>query len=311
MDGIQQLCSTDKPIAISKKSQKYLLKLMQPELLSQKDLLPSVKKPQKLHLNFLDGLRGFAAFYVVLHHLLRIDTTNGMPNWLIKVTRFTEFGHTMVAIFIVLSGFSLMLPVALSENHQIRGGFGEYIKRRSLRILPAYYSALLLSLVGLLFTPAGIIFLQGGNHKILNDKAFLDNFQLLNLLAHVLLLHNLYPQWSFSINMALWSVATEWQIYFLFPLILLPIWRRFGNASALVVGFGLGLIPSLFPLQDVQGACFWYVGLFALGQVSAAFAVSRFLRPDANIMVANVYQRKQFSGNLLMVSVLLSLWLWT
>ncbi|MBC8102879.1 MAG: acyltransferase [Cytophagales bacterium] len=136
----------------------------------------AAQKPPKIHLDFLDGLRGLAAFYVVIHHLLGNGATNGAPVWVGRFVALTAFGHTMVAIFIVLSGFSLMLPIALSSDRRLQGGFGEYVRRRSFRILPPYYAAVLLSLAGLLLTPAGLDFLHGSSSRPASRDAFLANF---------------------------------------------------------------------------------------------------------------------------------------
>src|SRR5215218_948233 len=78
-----------------------------------------------------------------------------------------------------------------------------------------------------------------------------------------------------SINMAHWSVATEWQIYFLFPLLLLPLWRRFGSACAVAAAAVVGLLPHfLLPeSRNLDWACPWFLGLFAMGMaVADAFA---------------------------------------
>ena len=93
--------------------------------------------PSPIHLDFLDGLRGLSALFVVLHH-----ATGGVPRedvsrWLFRITSLLFLdGHYAVAVFIVLSGFSLMLPVVRSPDHRLRGGFLGYLKRCAWRILP-------------------------------------------------------------------------------------------------------------------------------------------------------------------------------
>ena len=41
-----------------------------------------------------------------------------------------------------------------------------------------------------------------------------------SLLSHLFLLHNLNASWIYDFNGTLWSIATEWQIYFVFALLL-------------------------------------------------------------------------------------------
>ena len=79
-----------------------------------------------MRLLFLDGLRGLSATYVVLFHAhWQIDwgyqpaPLRGVAAW---VSACLNHGHAAVAIFIVLSGYSLMLPVARSGGFVIPGG---------------------------------------------------------------------------------------------------------------------------------------------------------------------------------------------
>jgi peptidoglycan/LPS O-acetylase OafA/YrhL len=119
--------------------------------------------------------------------------------------RAFSYGHYSVAVFIVLSGFCLALPVALSPDRQLRGGFGRYIRRRALRILPPYFAALflfiaLIAVTPLLQTPAGTAW----DSKIPMTKGA--------VLSHVALIHNVIPGLNYRIDGPMWSVATEWQI---------------------------------------------------------------------------------------------------
>ena len=108
-------------------------------------------QPGRVRLAFLDGLRGLSALYVTVFH---IGLPAGLPPPLIFALGWSRFGHSVVGIFIVLSGYSLMLPVARSKNGQFRGGVWNYLKRRAFRILPPYYAALALSIAALLLAHA-------------------------------------------------------------------------------------------------------------------------------------------------------------
>jgi len=103
----------------------------------------------RVKLEFLDGLRGLAAFYVLLHHLY---DPFGIPRALTYPLSILRFGHYAVGAFIVLSGYCLMLPIVRSTDGKISGGTFHFFKRRAMRILPPYYAALILSLVWLFST---------------------------------------------------------------------------------------------------------------------------------------------------------------
>jgi peptidoglycan/LPS O-acetylase OafA/YrhL len=215
-----------------------------------------------LRLEYLDGLRAAAALYVVLFHAGLCFSPDPVPRWARNLQCALSFGHDAVAVFIVLSGYCLMLPVARAQGQLLRG-LGSYFARRSWRILPPYFAAVFLSLLLLLAAPV----LQTPTKTIWDDS--MPAFSFGAITSHLLLVHNLFPAWVHTINGPLWSVATEWQIYFFFPLLLLPIWRHFGQVASLVAAFTIGgsliwLAPSV-----ASSANSWYLGLFCLGMCAA------------------------------------------
>ena len=219
----------------------------------------------RLRLEFLDGLRGLAALYVVLFHAAQLSTFDDRHIDALLVWRL---GHPAVSVFIVLSGFSLMLPVARSGLKELRGGTASYFKRRAWRILPPYYAALIFSSVFLVVAHAA----KYHSASALSDKVVSVQLSSGSLLSHLLLVHNLSRVWIEAIDVPMWSVATEWQIYFFLPALLLPVWRRFGVWAMTAVGFAVGLLPHylLTPAANFDWACPWYLGLFATGMCGAA-----------------------------------------
>ena len=227
------------------------------------ELPPQRAGRPSLRLEFLDGLRGLAALYVVVFHLFNCD---GLPRWATLCLLPLHMGHNAVTVFIALSGFSLMIPVVLSQDRALKGGTLGYLKRRAWRIMPPYYAALAVSLLVLAISPEGLAFVHG-----VRDREWMMNFSLLPLVSHLFLFHNLQLAWSNPINVPMWSVATEWQIYFALPFVLLPVWRRFGAAPMVVAGFLVGMVPMSAALwhQNLSSACLWYLGVFALGAFGA------------------------------------------
>jgi peptidoglycan/LPS O-acetylase OafA/YrhL len=200
---------------------------------------------------WLDGIRGAAATFVVLHHIWLTTwpgfPTNTGPWWL----GWLLYGHMAVAVFIVVSGFSLAL-VPLHNGESLPGGVGRFVQRRAWRILPAYWAALVVSVIvtALLLQPdlgAGAV-----------GKGFV---------VHGLLLQDVIG--SQSPNGAFWSIAIEWQIYFVFPLILLLArWTSLGKAVLLTA---LAVLAAHFvagmggPFEKIDGLTPQFLALFALG----------------------------------------------
>jgi peptidoglycan/LPS O-acetylase OafA/YrhL len=222
----------------------------------------------KLRLSYLDGLRALAALYVVLFHAV-MGFAADQPGPFRLLRLLFGFGHEAVAIFIVLSGYCLMLPVTRSVNGQLNGGFRGYLARRAFRILPPYFAALALSLLLIRFVP---VLSRAGTGTIWDDS--LPGLGFGAIASHVLLVHNWFPEWAYQINGPFWSVASEWQIYFFFPLLLLPIWRRSGLTAVLVCAAIIGYSPLVLAPAAARHAVPWYLLLFALGMLAAGVGFS-------------------------------------
>ena len=221
---------------------------------------------ERIHLEYLDGIRALAALYVTAFHTYgRVMFTKNdapAPDWFVTLTYWLGYGHYAVAIFIVLSGYCLTLPIMRSSELVLRGGVWGFLKRRSRRILPPYFVALICS-IALVYIGAHIAPSQ--------SSKLMDHLSLGSILSHVFVVHNLFPDWAKTIDPPMWSVGTEWDIYFVFALLLLPIMRRAGVLVALVAAFSIGLAPLyLLPTgYNLEWACPWYVGLFGLGMLGA------------------------------------------
>jgi peptidoglycan/LPS O-acetylase OafA/YrhL len=214
----------------------------------------------KGRISWLDGVRGAAALFVVLHHMWLASwpfypETHG-PWWL----GWLLYGQLAVAVFIVVSGYSLTVAPARKDG-ELKGGPGRFFRRRAWRIIPPYWAALVISM--LLF----VTFLEPGVGAGEGAKSFVVHGALLqNVIG------NTPPNGTF------WSISIEWQIYFLFPLILLGI-RRYRVAVAVavtlaivVLGHLLAVNSELFSKIDSLGIQF--LALFALG-VGAAWLAHR------------------------------------
>lgn len=218
---------------------------------------------------FLDGLRGLAALYVALFHNVwdyakKLGAPYGVAlGWL-------RHGGYAVDVFIVLSGFCLMMPVAMSPDWSLKGGLNGFFHRRARRILPPYFAALLATWILLLVSPEGLAILRGRP----SNPAWLANFNPSNIIYHLLLIHNWDSRWNASVDFPMWSVATEWQIYGLFCLFLLPVARSLGMSACAGLALAFGLLPRLLlpPARNLDWAAPWLVILFYIGMLAAVIA---------------------------------------
>ncbi len=231
---------------------------------------PAPSAPPRLRLDYLDGLRGLAALYVVLHHAYYgLTAEASLPPLAAHLTYWLYLGRSAVDIFIVLSGYCLMLPVI--KSGKLSGGTGEFLRRRARRILPPYYAALGVSLLAIAVFPS----LHDLSHPNALWNEALPALTPGIIASHLLLIQNFDPAWHSKIDYPMWSVATEWQIYFLFPWVLLPIWKRAGSLAAIAAAFVLGLVPLFLFFDRWSGVSPQFLGLFALGLGAADLSFSQ------------------------------------
>jgi len=149
----------------------------------------------------LDTLRGVAILGVLFLHGI-YSSTNGMQfeGLARRVIRVTQPGWLGVNLFFVLSGF-LITGILLDSKSSSRY-FVNFYTRRALRILPAYYSLLILLAIlgGASWTYLGLCFLY---------------------LANVTTLFGVPEDYG-----PLWSLAVEEHYYLLWPLIVYRLSRR-------------------------------------------------------------------------------------
>jgi peptidoglycan/LPS O-acetylase OafA/YrhL len=234
----------------------------EPELLH----LPSTPKA---HIAFVDGLRALCAVYVVLGHWWSEYDYN--PSLHLHWFGVIVDGQFAVDVFIVISGFCLMMPVI--KNSRLREGFFGFFKRRARRILPPYYFALALSLL-LIVTFVGK---KTGTHWDVTLPV-----RPVDIAAHLFLLQDLHSTWFPKINHALWGISVEWRIYLLFPF-LVWIYQKWGARAFVVVAGALSLGSYLLITRGgfgflYLGASPQYLLLFAFGALAAfiAFSPSKF-----------------------------------
>ena len=243
---------------------------------SQKKLFKS-RKPES-QLVYLEGIKGIAAIYIVLFHVFQECTINQEISPLVlSLTKFMAYGKDFIAVFIVLSGYCLMIPIIKSEKKQLRGGWLNYLKRRGRRTLPTYYVALLLSLLLLIITLSWQHFTGfRWDTSFEISQTFFEVPSLGAILSHFVLLHNLSDDWAYAINNPLWYLATQWQIYLLLPTLLLPLYRNFGLIAMLVIAVIMGetltYLLSEWHYWTLQP---WLLGIFALGMSGAEINFSQ------------------------------------
>lgn len=182
-------------------------------------------KPSNVKYLYIEGIRAIAAVYVMMTHMtLGVNLQQSWFNNLI-VSIF-RYGHYAVDVFIVISGYCLMLPV-LKNGYNLPSGVFDFYKRRFIRIYPTYF---ICGLVCLLL----ISFLIGDKTGTVWDLSHPVNKW--DILTHLLLIQDFFYSTSYKINYIFWSISVESRIYIVFPLLL---WccRKWSVLVTLILSF--------------------------------------------------------------------------
>ncbi len=158
------------------------------------------------YIDALTGLRGFAAFWVFCHHARALA---GFPaveldlgGWQVNLAFFFNIGWAGVDIFFVLSGFLLSPPFVqwrLFDGPQ--PNLGRYLKRRVLRVFPAYWFEL------------AVLLAVGGWFGIQRSLSGGE------LLAHAAMFFNIGPEPVRPLVGLWWTLPVELSFYLLLPLL--------------------------------------------------------------------------------------------
>lgn len=157
-------------------------------------------KSNKVHIPGFTEIRGIAAMVVLISHIDQFSGILGIPS--IKISERNIADHA-VTVFFVLSGF-LITHLLIEEKNKIKDiNIKKFYIRRILRIWPAYYTTIVISLI-LLSTPLFKFPEFGITIGISGFVAMVPN------LIYVL-------GYTFLGTSPLWSIGVEEQFYLVWP----------------------------------------------------------------------------------------------
>jgi peptidoglycan/LPS O-acetylase OafA/YrhL len=211
---------------------------------------------------FLDGLRGLAALYVLMHHAARLaqnETKLNPGRWAVVLRMLGiafQHGHVAVVFFFVLSGFVIHLRFARQLRDDPLGArfdWIDFVARRARRLYPPLIAALAITwLCDRVGAHLGLpsYYAAGGAFYTWVPDAMRENHGLRTLLGNLTFLMQLHVP-PYGTDLPLWSLAYEWWFYMLYPLLWRVNKRSVLLATLVVVGlFQLTRFPAGWPDID-------------------------------------------------------------
>jgi peptidoglycan/LPS O-acetylase OafA/YrhL len=198
----------------------------------------------------LDGLRGLAIILVVLRHGTQPYPLSERPLLLIfgwDIGTFMTNGWIGVDLFFVLSGFLITHHILKSREKQ--GGnwrWRPYLEKRALRIVPAYYTVLLLAVLGAFaYFP-------------ISQERIWERF-----VYHLLFLQDYLAS---DIVVTFWSLGVEEKFYLVAPFLTLALvklpslkQRAYGVTALIMLGVGGRTLTTFLKPELVTYMDFFHV----------------------------------------------------
>lgn len=151
---------------------------------------------------YLDSLRGLAILGVVLIHVQLTDSElRHFPDWYVRIT---DFGQMGVQLFFLVSAFTMYHSFASRRHREARPLFNFFV-RRYFRLAPMYYLG-----VALFVLRRGLLPWWRGEPGEATADA---------VVANLLFLNGLHPDWINSVVMGGWSIGIEALFYLLVPVL--------------------------------------------------------------------------------------------
>ena len=245
-----------------------------------------------IRLGYIDGLRGVAILLVLLTHTWIFAGAPALSFHIygkaIVLAAIPAIGYVGVNLFLVLSGFCLAFPFLRDPTYRDRMTTTQFWMRRLRRIVPAYYISIVFVL--LLYPGFGWLMKVLPIHRS-GATALANAPPLAEVTPHLFLVHNLFPEHVSTINGSYWSLALEFQLYFLFPLFL-ELFFRWGPWRTVVLIL-IGQLTYRITLEQclssttldqyqfvLPKAVFGRMFDFAIGMTAAYVVIRRSLAQD-------------------------------
>lgn len=154
-----------------------------------------IKPKPRARLEYIDALRGIAILMVIITHASSLVGLTGKVGWTFGIMAFG------VQLFFVVSGFTIYLTFANSLEREYPNPVREFFIRRLARIVPVYWSGIIL--YTLVYGYA--------------SRGWLPGPETWHYPLHVMLLNIWHPAVQSSVVPGGWSISLEVMFYLAFP----------------------------------------------------------------------------------------------
>lgn len=214
----------------------------------------------------IDGLRGFLALFVFLHHSTYWFNYSHVNSWVgTNSGLYNNFGQTSICLFFMLSGFLFTHKLLESRNREV-----DWLKlfcSRVLRLTPLYFTVVIVILI---IVAVKSSFVQYEETNILRNYIF--DWLLFTIPSHPDI--NAFSNTHLLVAGVIWTLPYEWYFYLCLPALGLLLGAKSKPNSGVWLILSVACIIS-FTSWQLDGTLLWgFVG----GGTAALVARSPWLR---------------------------------
>jgi peptidoglycan/LPS O-acetylase OafA/YrhL len=224
----------------------------------------------------IDGLRGFLALGVFIHHVAVWQQFLQTGLWQNPPTNlFVQLGETSVSLFFMITSF-LFVSKLLNQPEAINFDWNKFIIGRIFRVAPLYYFILFVLII--------IVFYQS-NWKIKTDLQDLTKsignwaFFTINAIPSI----NKFKDTSIIMARVVWSLPYEWLFYFCLPLIGIFLLKKKPSWYILLISAGAIIIFHL-----LHGISIKHIVSFVGGAIAPILFDKSFIKSNINNWVVSL-----------------------
>lgn len=174
---------------------------------------------KRTQLDALTGMRGIAAWFVVLYHI-RAAFPDSVPQWIVATL---SKGYLAVDLFFVLSGFVMWLTYGDKFQKEGLSAAPQFLWRRIARIYPLHFLIIVVTMAY-----AATLAFAGKPNEV--------QYPFAELPYHFLLIQNWWLTDFLTWNDPSWSISAELAAYILLPFAAVTFFRKDWSPIACVGG---------------------------------------------------------------------------
>lgn len=215
------------------------------------------KKEESVKFDSIDGLRGFLAFFVFLHHACIYYFCFPTYVWELPPSQlYSHFGSTSVCLFFMITSFLFITKLIENKNKQV--DWLKFIVSRVLRLYPLYMIAFIISV----FYAALLSEFKFVEPVLTVTKELTQWFLFSVFDGPDINSVKLTPAFMLSV---LWSLKYEWVFYLFLPIIGFIFFKAKPTIITLILTIGIASLILIYtPIMAIN--------LFAFtGGIFAAF----------------------------------------